>query len=73
MGEEACQLDSLDRPSLGLELTSEAISISIGDPLPQLHSEVLNIFSMYVWPKFGHSTTLNNKGYRAHKLMGSVS
>ena len=22
------------------------------------------------WPKFGHSTTLNNKGYKAHKEMG---
>ena len=24
------------------------------------------------WPKFGHSTTLNNKGYKAHKEMGHV-
>ena len=24
------------------------------------------------WPKFGHSTTLNNKGYNAHKEMGHV-
>ena len=31
------------------------------------------ICRMVLWPKFGHSTTLNNKGYRAHKVMGSVS
>ena len=25
------------------------------------------------WPYFGHSTTLNNKGYKAHKEIGCVS
>ena len=29
--------------------------------------------TVVLWPKFGHSTTLNNKGYRVHKVMGSVS
>ena len=32
MGEGACQLDILDRPSWGCELTSETIPISIGGP-----------------------------------------
>ena len=27
---------------------------------------------MVEWPKFGHSTTLNNKGYKAHREMGDV-
>ena len=26
-----------------------------------------------MWPKCGHSTTLNNKGYKAHKEIGHVS
>ena len=26
-----------------------------------------------LWPKIGHSTTLNNMGYQAHKEMGSFS
>ena len=25
------------------------------------------------WPKFGHSTTLNNKGYKPHREMRHVS
>ena len=29
--------------------------------------------TVVLWPKFGHSTTLNNKGYKAHKEMGHVS
>ena len=37
----------LDRASWGHQLTSETISTSIGGLYPQLHSEVLNIFSMY--------------------------
>ena len=47
MGEGACQLDISDRPSWRCELTSETIPISIGGLSPQLHSEVLNAFSMY--------------------------
>ena len=26
-----------------------------------------------MWPKCGHSTTLNNKGYKVHKEIGHVS
>ena len=29
--------------------------------------------TVVLWPKFGHITTLNNKGYRAYKEMRSVS
>ena len=46
MGGGECRLDNLDRPSWRCELTSETIPISIGDPQPQLHWKVLNIFSM---------------------------
>ena len=44
MGEGGCQLDILDRPRLGRELTYETIPTSIGGQEPQLHLEVLNIF-----------------------------
>ena len=47
MGEGACQLDILSGVSWGRELTSETIPISVANPQPQLHSEVLNTFSMY--------------------------
>ena len=47
MGEVVCQLDISSRASLGREQTSETIPITIGGLQPQLHSEVLNIFSMY--------------------------
>ena len=47
MGEEACQHDILDTASMGRELTSETIPISIGGLQPQIHSEVLNNVSMY--------------------------
>ena len=46
MGEGTSQLDILDRPSLGCELTHETIPTSIGGPQPQLHSEVVDI-NMY--------------------------
>ena len=50
-------------------------------PLPQAVQDGAKCFSpilphtltVVLWPKFGHSTTLNNKGYKAHKEMGSVS
>ena len=29
--------------------------------------------SVVQWPKFGHSTTVNNEGYKAHKETGCVS
>ena len=29
--------------------------------------------TVVLWLKFGHSTTVNNKGYKAHKEMGHVS
>ena len=29
--------------------------------------------AVVLWPKFGHSTTVNNKGYKAHKETGCVS
>ena len=48
MGEGACQLDIVNRARWGRELTSETIPISIANPQPQLHSEVPNVFSMYV-------------------------
>ena len=47
MGDRTGQLDTLARPSLGCEPTYEINSTSIGGPQPQLHSEVLNTFSMY--------------------------
>ena len=36
MGEGACQLHALNRPSCGCELTSEAIPISVANLQPQL-------------------------------------
>ena len=44
---------------------------------PAVLTVFLPIFSLTLivvvqWPKFGHSTTLNNKGYKAHKEMGHV-
>ena len=56
MGEGACQLNILDRASWGREPTSETIPISVDNPLPQLHSEVLNNFSMYGWESKGEKT-----------------
>ena len=47
MGEGACQLDISYRLCWGHELICEAITISIGGPKSQIHSKVLNIFSMY--------------------------
>ena len=47
IGEGACQHDILDTASMGRELTSETIPISIGGLQPQIHSEVLNNVSMY--------------------------
>ena len=38
-----------------------------------LFSSIQSLIVVVQWPKFGHSTTLNNKGYRAHKEMGHVS
>ena len=34
---------------------------------------LFHTLSVVLWPKFGHSTTLNNKSYKAHKEMGNVS
>ena len=53
MGEGACQLAILDRPSWGRELTSETIPISKGGQLLQLHSKVLSI---YVWESIGEKS-----------------
>ena len=47
-----CQLDILDRPRLGRELTYETIPISIGGQEPQLHLEVLSIF-FNIWESIG--------------------
>ena len=68
MGEGACQLDILDSPSWRRELTSETIPISLGGPLPQVHSEVLNNF-FNVWESIGEktlSTFLHNSCRREH-------
>ena len=34
------------------------------------HNIILNL--VVQWPKFGHSTISNDKGYQAHKQMGHI-
>ena len=71
MGEEVCQLDILARPSWGDELTFETIPISIGDPYPQLYSEVLNIYSMH-WRACIHMLLYVHSNIGAIDLMVST-
>ena len=64
------------------EHTRPPFSMSCGPCGDQLEMSKIGIFSLYspihgltvvLWLKFGHSTTLNNTGYKAHKDMGRVS
>ena len=36
-------------------------------------SHIILTVTVVLWPKFGHSTTVNNKGYKARKETGCVS
>ena len=73
MMEEACQADIFTRPRWACEPTFETIPISVANQYPQLHSEVLTIFSMYIWESTGEkmlSTFLHNSwGRRRVKLI----
>ena len=40
---------------------------------PLSHKLCKMVDSVVQWSKFGHSTTVNNKGYKAHKETGIVS
>ena len=51
----------VDTPTL-----PQGVQVFFSYSLPYIDTVVL-------WPKFGHSTTVNNKGYKAHKETGCVS
>ena len=64
MGKWACQHHISTTPSWECELTCETIPISVANLIPQIPSEVLNIFlCMYIWENIWEkmlSTFLNS-------------
>ena len=72
VGEGACQPDIFTTYRLGCELSYGTCPISLC--AVECSSPILShtLIVVVQWPKFGHSTTFNNKGYKAHKEMGHV-